>query len=512
MKKNRFLKFLKWLHRWPGLIAAFFLFFWCLSGIVLNHRQTFANFEVNRKYLAGEYQYKNWNNASLKGSIQINSDSLLVYGNIGVWLTDSSYSSFTDFNKGFRSGIDNRKIFKLLKTENGSLLAATLFGLYIYQNDGWQKIKLPVDEEQTVGLAFANDSVYVMTRSHILASIDNPGNYQFSEIKVFAPSGYDNKIGLFKTLWVIHSGEIYGKIGKLIVDLVAIVFIVLAITGLVYYFSPGIIRRRKNKDKDNSKIKQFNKFSIKWHNKIGIWLAVLLMITTISGMFLRPPMLIAIVNSRVAKLKYTNLDNPNPWFDRFRDILYDEELDRFLIGTVEGIYFSEDHFKSAPVLAPVQPPVSIMGINVFKKIGLGDYLIGSFYGLYRWIPDHGFVQDYISKSTQFNIDRAGPPIGQFMAAGFIEKNDGAEYHIDYNAGIIPLNSRVKFTEMSYQMLQKSPMSLWNFALEVHTGRFFKFIFGDLYILIIPILGLLAFTTILSGVVVWIKLYVRKKRK
>jgi len=24
------------------------------------------------------------------------------------------------------------------------------------------------------------------------------------------------------------------------------------------------------------------------------------------------------------------------------------------------------------------------------------------------------------------------------------------------------------------------MSLWNFALEVHTGRFFKFIFGDFY--------------------------------
>jgi len=106
MKKNRFLKFFKWLHRWPGLIATFFLFFWCLSGIVLNHRQTFADFEVNRKYLASEYQYKNWNNASLKSSVQIGSDSILVYGNIGVWLTDTNYSSFNDFNEGFGSGID----------------------------------------------------------------------------------------------------------------------------------------------------------------------------------------------------------------------------------------------------------------------------------------------------------------------------------------------------------------------------------------------------------------------
>ncbi len=511
MKKNRFLKFFKWLHRWPGLIATFFLFFWCTSGVVLNHRQTFSNLEVNRNILASEYQYKNWNNASLKGSLEIGSDSVLVYGNIGVWLTDSSFSKFTDFNKGFRSGIDNRKIFKVYKTDRGSLFAASLFGLHTYEGGQWNRIKLPVDEEQVVSISSMNDSIYVMTRSHLLVSKEEP-NYQFTEIKLKAPLGYDNKVGLFKTLWVIHSGEIYGRIGKLIVDFVALVFIVLAISGLVYYFAPGIIKRRKRRDKDNHRIKVFNKFSIKWHNKIGIWLALLLMLTTITGMFLRPPLLIAIANSRVSKLKYTSLDNPNPWFDRFRDILYDEELDRFLIGTVEGIYFSEDHFKSAPILAPVQPPVSIMGINVFEKIGRGEYLVGSFYGLYRWMPDFRFVQDYISKSTQFQINRAGPPLGQFMAAGFIQKRDGSEFHIDYNAGAIPLNSNLPFTEMPEQVIVKSPMSLWNFALEVHTGRFFKFLFGDFYILIVPILGLLALTTIFSGVIVWIKLYIRKRRK
>ena len=512
MNKSRILKFFKWLHRWPGLIATFFLFFWCFSGVVLNHRQTFSGIEINRKYLAKEYQYKSWNNASLKGSIQIARDSVLVYGNMGIWLTDSSYSNFSDFNKGFRSGIDNRKIFKVLKTENGSLLAATLFGLYIYNENQWQKIMLPVNEEQTVGLAISNDSVYVMTRSHILISKDELGNYLFSEIPVLAPQGYDNKTGLFKTLWVIHSGEIYGRIGKLIVDLVAIAFIVLAITGLVYYFSPGIIRRRKQKNKDNHQIKFFNKFSIRWHHKIGIWLALFLMLTAITGMFLRPPLLIAIANARVSKLKYTNLDNPNPWFDQFRDILYDEELDRFLIGTVEGIYFSEDHFRSAPILLPTQPPVSIMGINVFEKIGSGDYLVGSFYGLYRWMPDYHFVQDYITQSTHFDFNPNGPPIGDFMSTGFIRKIDGTEYHIDYNMGAIPLNSNISFTEMPIEILKQSPMSLWNFALEIHTARFFKFLFGDFYILIIPLLGLLVFTTILSGIIVWFKSYIRKHKK
>lgn len=511
MKKNRFLKFFKWLHRWPGLIAIFFLFFWCTSGVVLNHRKTFSGFEINRKHLASEYQYKNWNNAALKGSVQIGTNSMLVYGNMGIWLSDSSLSKFEDFNQGFRSGIDNRKIFKVYRTERGSLLAATLFGLYHHDGNQWQSIKLPIDENQVVGISAVIDTIYVMTRSYILKSVDKPDAFEFKKIKLAAPAGYDHKIGLFKTLWVIHSGEIYGRIGKLIVDFVALVFIVLALTGLVYYFSPGIIKRRRKKKKDNQRIKYFNKFSIKWHNKIGIWLALILMLTTITGMFLRPPLLIAIANSRVTKLKYTNLDNPNPWFDRFRDILYDEALDRFLIGTVEGVYFSHDHFKSAPVLASVQPPVSIMGINVFEKISRGEYLVGSFYGLYRWMPDYGFVQDYISKSTNISINPAGPPLGKFMAAGFVRKNDGVEYHIDYNMGAIPLNSKKSFAKMPASVLQKSPMSLWNFALEIHTGRFFKFFFGVFYILLVPIIGLLVFTTILSGVIIWVKLYIRKRK-
>jgi len=512
MKKNRFLGFFKWLHRWPGLIASFFLLLWCISGIVLNHRQTFADFEVNRKHLAAEYQYKNWNNASLKGSVKIGTDSVLVYGNIGLWLTDSLFTNFKDFNDGFSSGIDNRKIYSVLKTSNGSLFAATLFGLYVHNNERWMCIDLPVKELQVVGLEMANDSLYVMTRSHLLVSADIPGHFQFKEIEVLPPYGYDHKIGLFKTLWEIHSGGIYGAVGKLVVDFVALSFIFFIVSGLVYYFAPGIIKRRKKNNRENKGLKKLTSFSVKWHNKLGIWLAILLMLTTISGMFLRPPLLIAIANARVAKLKYTELDSPNAWFDRFRDILYDEKYDRFIIGTVEGIYFSDDRFKSAPYLAPAQPPVSVMGINVFEKLGAGDYLVGSFYGLYRWIPAHHIVQDYITKSTKLLIEPSGPPLGQFMSAGYLKKSDGKAYHFDYNLGAIPLNTSEEFTVMPEQILKQSPMSLWNFALEVHTARIFKFLFGDLYILIIPLLGLLSFITLVSGVIVWAKIYIRKRRK
>ncbi len=512
MKKRQFLKSFKWLHRWFSLIAAVFILFWCLSGIVLNHRKTFSRFEVNRSILAKEYQYVNWNNASLKGSVTIGQDSVLLFGNIGMCLSNDDLSSFADFNNGFPSGIDHRKIFKVFKTESGELLAATLFGLYHFKLDGWVKLKLPIREDKIIGIAQARDSIYVLSRSHVLVSQDDPSGLKFVEIQIPAPIEYDNKIGLFKTLWVIHSGEIYGRIGKLIVDLVAIIFVFLTLTGLLYYFAPGILKRRRRKERSSTKLKILHKFSIKWHSKLGIWISLLLILTALTGMFLRPPLLIAIANSRVAKIKYTTLDNANPWYDRFRDILYDEELDRFLIGTVEGVYISDDHFKTSLKMAAAQPPISVMGINVFEKIGKGDYLVGSFYGLYRWQPDFFYIQDYLTKSTKFSFNPNGPPLGQFMSAGFIKKADGTEYHIDYNLGAIPINSRKNLQKMPELILKESPMSLWNFALEIHTARFFKFLFGDFYILLVPLFGLSVLAILISGIIVWFNRYLRQNRK
>ncbi len=511
MKKSRFLKSVKWFHRWPSIIVAIFLICWAISGIVLNHRSTFSSFDVNRNLLAKEYHYRNWNNASLKGSCIIGKDSVLLYGNMGIWLSNAELSEFTDFNNGFPNGIDHRKVYKVFKSSNGTLLAGSLFGLYKFdvKNWNWINIQLPDDEERIVGLTQKGNTIYAMSRSHLFVAEDEE-NLNFSKIYVPAYNGYDNKIGLFKTLWVIHSGEIYGSIGKLIVDFVALIFVLLTITGLIHYFVPGIIKRRKKKERDNARIKKINKFSIKWHNKLGIYLVPILIITALTGMFLRPPLLIAIANSKVNKIPYTTLADPNPWYDKFRDILYDDDLDRFLIGTAEGIYFSEDDFTSELIRPSIQAPISVMGINVLEKKGRGEYLVGSFYGLYRWMPDYNYVEDYINKTTNIYIDRAGPTLGKFMSAGYVLKDDGSEFHIDYNVGAFPIMHKNHFVLMPEKIIKSSPMSLWNFALEVHTARFFKFLFGDFYILIVPLVGLFTLIILLTGLIIWVMLLIRRK--
>jgi len=114
--------------------------------------------------------YDNWNNAAIKGTLKIDSNNILIYGNIGVWKTNNSFSHFADFNKGFPEGIDNRKICKLFKSSNGNLFAGTLFGLYQYnfQNQLWEEIKIPVHNKRITDLIEIDGKLFVLTRDFLL--------------------------------------------------------------------------------------------------------------------------------------------------------------------------------------------------------------------------------------------------------------------------------------------------------------------------------------------------------
>ena len=91
------IKFFRKYHKWLGVIYAIIILSYVFSGIVLNHRDLLSGIDVNRKLLPEVYSYRNWNNAAVKSSLKFSPDSILLYGNIGVWLTDSTFSGFGDF-------------------------------------------------------------------------------------------------------------------------------------------------------------------------------------------------------------------------------------------------------------------------------------------------------------------------------------------------------------------------------------------------------------------------------
>jgi len=495
-------------HKWLSVVLAVFIVLFSLSGIVLNHREGFSSIDVSRTILPEEYHYNNWNDAAAKSTLKINNDSILIFGNIGVWLTDSTFSNFKDFNAGFPGGIDNRKTCSMLKTQSGKLFAGTFFGLYRYDvsKHKWQETTLPVNEKRIVDLMEKQDTLFVLTRSFLLTTTD----YQnFTRIKIPAPENYDNKIGLFKTLWVIHSGEIYGHIGKVIVDIVALIFIFLSITGIIYFINGYRMKFRLKAKRKIQNIYKKSAWNLKWHNRIG-WITVaLLIITTATGIFLRPPLLALIGTSRVDKIPYTELATPNPWYDVLRRIAYDKEKERFIIATMDGFYYSDDHFTSELKMFRYQPPASIMGVNVLRKTGSDNWLVGSFEGLFEWNTKTGFILDYIKKIPYIPPEPGGPPIGDFKVTGYTDDFTGQEVFFDFDFGALNITSPKPFPDMPENIKADSPMSLWNLALEVHTARMYQLFFGKFYILFIPLAGLIILFILISGFIVWYKRH-RKK--
>ncbi len=456
------------------------------------------------------YSWKNWNLAAVKGSVHLGPpDSLLLYGNVGVWQTNNTYSRFKDFNRGFPEGIDNRKISSMLKTDGGLLFAGTLFGLFQYEkrSDRWEEVILPVPEKRVVKVLAVGDSLLVMTRSNLLWRPLDDIKAGFRVIPMAAAIDDDGKTGLFKTLWVIHSGEIYGMVGKLIVDAVGLLFIIISITGLIWFTGPYILKRMKESSK--GRLKRFNRNSLRWHNWLGSWFLPLLILTTLTGIFLRPPLLIPIAGAKVAKIKYSELDSPNPWFDRFRDILYDRGRGIYLLATSEGIYAIGDDFKDKPCPFQVQPPGSVMGITVFDIIESGRYRVGSFSGIFDWNPETGAIYDCFTGMAHVVSGQRGAPFGNLAVAGYIQTVDGSEYIFDYAAGAIGLKSAPPFASMPPGVMEQSPISLWNAALEAHTGRIFEPLLGSMYILVVPVIGLFTFFILITGFFSW---WLAKRKK
>ncbi len=499
------LSFFRKYHKWLGLFFSVFLVFYSLSGIILNHRDLLSGVDVNRKVMPDRYTYNNWNMGALRASEIIASDSILMYGNMGVYLANDSLENLRDYTQGLAAGMDNKKVYSIYKSTRGNLYMGTLKGAFYrdFSANQWVKIILETEDERIVDITEKDGQIVFLGRSFIFISKDKPEKLLFEKILPKNPDYYDDKIGLFKTTWLIHSGEIYGIIGKLLVDLVGVIFILLSLGGIAYFFMPKKMKKDYKDGKTIKKFKGFHKWNLRWHNRLGYWSIVFLLITTITGIFLRPPGLIAIADAKVGKIPFTKIDNPSAWFDKLRAIHYDSINQEYIMLTDEYAYAVDNDFKEKPKLFETQPPISIMGVNVFKQIETDTYLVGSFAGLFLWKPNEAYIYNYQYRKDYVKAETSGPSIQNSSITGCVQNAKGQGFYIDYDSGIHSINQGITLPKMP-QIIRQSPISIWNLGLEVHTGRFFSFLLGGLYILIVPIVGLAAIFILISGFIVWWK--------
>ena len=502
-------KKMKKYHKWPGIVVAVFALLFATSGILLNHRNLIAKLDISRKWMPPGYQYNNWNLSGVKSSVPVGNDSILLYGNIGAWMVSAGLTNFEDFNHGFPEGIDKRKIYSIVKFK-GHLVAGTHFGLFVNTlvKKNWEQINLPAGEDRISDLCIKGDSLLILTRDNLFFTTDLA---HLEQINLPPPAGYERKVGLFLTLWQLHSGELLGFSGMLFVDILGLVLIFLSLTGLLHFLFPGWIRRLKKLGKSYQAQNSVKKWNLKWHNKLGYIFALFLVVNTTAGMFLRPPLLIPISSSRVGIIPFSHLDAGNPWQDKLRRIAWNESLKKYLISTSDGFFYANQSINQELISVSNQPLVSIMGCNVLEQLGSGTWLVGSFSGLFIWNPVSGVVVDYFSGLPTETPHGIGRPVGQNMVAGFITDGNSRSYWIDYNRGTLAVDGGKAFPSMPAVILDQSPISLWNAALEVHTGRIFEFLIGPFYLLYVPIMGLTILVVLISGFLIWWLAYRKNER-
>ena len=484
-------------HKWFGLLFCFFMLMFCLSGIVLNHRNLVGDINVSRRYLPQSYRFKNWNNGLLRGTMPYvgrdSVQSVLLYGNGGIWQTDSLAASFTDFNDGLPAGADYRNMKGVVQMPDGELFAAGLFGLYRCKvleggKAAWQEVPLPLEEEgeRLSDLTSKGDMLVVVGRSRLYTAV--PPYRSFRAHQLNAPEGYDGKVSLFRTVWMLHSGELFGMAGKVLMDGVAIVLILLCLTGVLYWLLPHYIRRIRRAGCNTVRSVRLLKTSLNWHDKVGRTTIVLTLFVSLTGWCLRPPVLIALVQGKVPAVPGTSLDSPNPWHDKLRMMRYDEACGGWLLSTSEGFYALETP-DDIPVEVKRTPPVSVMGLNVWQQDGKGRWLCGSFSGMYIWDRLQGTVTDYFTGEPA--LEKAGAPFGKKAITGYggdFKKECVAEYNMGTDFAPMP------------QELAALPMSLWNLCLEIHTGRIYTLL-GQGTLIYIFFAGLAAIWCLWSGYVI-----------
>lgn len=461
MKKSKW----KNQHKWLGIIFSFFMLMFCLSGIVLNHRPWFSDMEVSRKWLPGRYLYANWNGGLLRGTTPyiIGADTcILVYGTGGIWKTDSTASRFSDFNTGLPKGSDRRQIKNVVRMPDGNLFAVSIFGLFRYGSagNGWREVALPKEaDEMLTDMVCRNDTLIVAGRSYLYQSA--PPYASFQKIQLKQPGDYNNKVSLFRTIWLLHGGGLFGMPGRILMDIVAVIIMVICITGLLYWLLPKYVRRRRKEGSNADAAIKATRMSFIWHEKLGRCTIILTLFVCISGWCLRPPVLILLALNKVPAIPGTELHSANPWNDRLRMIRYDEERHDWILSTSDG-FFSLRTLDATPVRIAHTPPVSVMGLNVFQKDNAGRWLCGSFSGMFVWDRCLDSVTDYFTGEAA--PEQAGPPFGKRAISGYSQDFADAPFTVEHYDGTCAVQQPAELEEL--------PMSLYAIALEVHNGRFY----------------------------------------
>ena len=112
---------------------------------------------------------------------------------------------------------------------------------------------------------------------------------------------------------MLHSGEYFGLVGRIIVDLIGLIVVLLSLTGIFYTLLSRRLRSFKHREETDEETVKKQKLSqrlslyFKWHKGIGVHLFYLVLFTFVTGWCLRPPLMLPFVLTKARPNTFSTL-------------------------------------------------------------------------------------------------------------------------------------------------------------------------------------------------------------
>ncbi|MBB3697180.1 PepSY domain-containing protein [Flammeovirga yaeyamensis] len=494
----------KW-HKYVGISISLILIWMSISGILLNHIDLCAPFNVSNTFLPNDYLPEHWNRGMIRDAEFIGVDTVIMGGNAGIWLSSDKGKSFDKLpidSSSYYSKVNDL----FLDSTSNSLLVGAYGGLY--QVDvPTQKVKLiPLPStyrEKVVKVLPHKDNLIVVTENHVYkgnrSTLDHFSNLNISKEQM---STYN----LISYTFALHSGWLWGMPGRIVYDLVSVILIFLCVTALYITF------RKKKKPTDKAKKKKVNKtmgWMIKNHTNIGLYVCLFLLIIGGTGFFMRPPALVALVDGHVP-LKYVpNALTENQWYHSIRNATINTDTEELILDTKEGIYKGDLKTDAVFSLQNWDVNIFVMGATVFDYKGDGHFLIGSFYGLFDYKEGNPYSYDVVYNQSVPKYEGMERP-ADYMIMGYFQSPEGVHFISTFQHGLMSMFNAPEdaYYPMPKALKENYEFPLWNYMFELHNGRLFTFITGKYGILFIPLIALFFLFITISGV----HEYIYRKRK
>ena len=494
----------KFIHKYVGLVCLVYFLLMGVTGVLLNHPSLMRELAVPMAWVPESYVYSNWNRMAWREACfsEKKPDTLYVGGKTGVWESKDKGQSFRRLANNFPGAacdMDTRCLLLAESDESAYLYAGTGIGLYRYdfKQEVWQRIEIDtLRNVKIVDLVRTDDQILVFTPFACYGFNPVEENSVLQRMPLKSGVAPGTQVPMFRFLLKLHDGSVLGLPGRLFVDIIGLALIFLSISAIYIWYIPWRKKRfRKQRFKS-----RFFRFFHKYHLKFGIYTAFFLGLIALTGIFIRPPLLIAIIRYSVPTGLLNDSRPVGEWQNKITRAVYSHKNDILILATRDGFFRGPADFSEAFLSTSIGVPVHGMGVNVLETLAGQRLLIGSFSGLYIWDDRSNQATDVHGKPI---ISRGRGVQGAGMAAGAAVQSGELRYWADYRNGLKSAHQDVPPLVMPDRIIQNSQMSLWHFLFEVHNGRIFRDWMGTYTWLIVPLGGLALLLNLLSGCYDWL---------